>query len=112
MTDDLDDIDRDALERCVEIAKRDPIMLERIEAADDWIEGAKAAAYSCQCDSLRLRPWQEPPVVASESGIDRDPNAQALLRRMLAAGLSRYEPDPLAALRNSRGSGSLLSHRL
>jgi hypothetical protein len=95
--DDIDHVDRHALERCIAIARRDPLMVERIEAADDWMDAAQLSAYHCQTVSLHLRPWEEPPAVAHETGVDRDPNAQALLRRMLAAGLSRYEPDPLAA---------------
>lgn len=50
-------------------------------------------------DRQPVRPWQEPPCVADENDPDeRDPQAQWLLRRMLKAGLSRYEPDPRTAL--------------
>jgi hypothetical protein len=49
-------------------------------------------------DRQPVRPWQEPPCVADENDPDeRDPQAQWLLRRMLKAGLSRYEPDPRTA---------------
>ena len=51
-----------------------------------------------QSDTLKLRPWQLPPCTAKQDDPnERDKEAQAL-RKMLAAGLSRYEPDPLAAL--------------
>ena len=40
----------------------------------------------------------EPPCVVSEDGPERDQAAQKLVRRMLVVGVSRYDPDPLAAL--------------
>jgi WD40 repeat protein len=43
-----------------------------------------------------LLPHQSPPCAVIDN--DRDRDAADLLRRMLAAGLSEYEPDPLAAL--------------
>ncbi|MGB9018602.1 MAG: hypothetical protein WCC77_13250 [Pseudolabrys sp.] len=58
------------------------------------------AAYHCQHAALNLKTWQEPPCVEDEDDPDpRDPGAQKLLREMLQANISRYEPDPLAALR-------------
>ena len=58
------------------------------------------AAYRAQRKNLGLKPWQEPPCVADPDDPDeRDKAAQALLRRMLAAGISRWEHDPLRALR-------------
>jgi hypothetical protein len=45
-----------------------------------------------QGDALRLKPWQEPPCVVSEDGPERDHAAQKLVRRMLAVGVSRYDP--------------------
>jgi hypothetical protein len=51
-----------------------------------------------QGDALRLKPWQEPPCVVSEDGLERDHAAQKLVRRMPVVGVSRYDPDPLAAL--------------
>ena len=53
-----------------------------------------------QGDALRLKLWQSPPCHLSEDGKvqDCDIEGQILLRRMVAAGLSIYEPDPIAAL--------------
>jgi hypothetical protein len=102
------DIDTDALRRCLLIVMRDPrdqSNWQELLASQEWYEVARRAAYRAQCAALALRPWQEPPCVVSEDDPnERDPNAQNLLRRMLAAGLSRFEPDPLAALEqaNSR----------
>jgi hypothetical protein len=50
--------------------------------------------------SLRLPQWINPPCWVHEDDPEEDDkDEQELLRRMLAAGLSRYEPDPLAALK-------------
>jgi hypothetical protein len=66
---------------------------------DDPTDDEMREIYSAQCAALRLKPWQEPPCVVSEDDPnERDKSAQELLRRMLAAGVSRYDRDPLAAL--------------
>jgi PAS domain-containing protein len=60
---------------------------------------AAFAAYSCQCDALELKPWESPPCWADED--DRHPadrKPQALLKRMLANGISRFHPDPPAGV--------------
>lgn len=105
---DLDALDRDALERAMQIAQRDPLRAELLQAKladEEWREVAEFAAYSCQIESLSLKPWQEPPVNIDEDAdepdtAEREPDtaARKLLRRMLAAGVSRFDPDPLAAL--------------
>jgi hypothetical protein len=62
------------------------------------------AAYGAQGDALHLKSWQPPPCwVEIGDGeiapvLGRRAAAEELLRRMLAAGLSRYEPDPIGAL--------------
>jgi hypothetical protein len=67
---------------------------EQIEAklleCSSWIECAKFASYSRQCDNLRLKPWQSPPMVGNPD--DR------LLIRMRRLGISQYAPDPMAAI--------------
>jgi hypothetical protein len=97
-----EDIDHDALTRCLDVAMRDPLCRTQFadkQRANGWEEAAQAAAYHCQIEALNLKPRQEPPCVADEDDPDeRDKQAQALLRRLLAAGLSRYEPNPLKAL--------------
>jgi hypothetical protein len=103
MTDDNLKVDQDALTRCMEIAaRRDRARAEQLKSmlADrDWDEVAEFAAYVCQTHALGLKPWEQPPCVADEDGPDeRDKEAQRLLRQMLTAGVSRYDPDPLAAL--------------
>ena len=53
---DLDAADRDALERCMEIAKRDRAeqLNGKLQQGDPWIEVAEFACYSCQIDALNL----------------------------------------------------------
>ena len=73
-----DDIDQEALDRCS--AKY--LARHGAPARDPM-----TACYSEQRDTLRLKVWQEPPCVASESNSnERDRLAQRLLKRLLAAG--------------------------
>ncbi len=95
--------DREALERAVAIAQSDPMTADQMEVrredGQSWEEIAESAAYHCQRRSLKLSPFQEPPCVVDEDDPkERDKAAQRLLRKMLDAGVSRYEPDPLSAL--------------
>jgi hypothetical protein len=99
----LDQVDRDALERAMQIAQRDPSRAQELQSKlkdEPWNEVAEFAAHVCQYRALHLKPWQSPPCIVDEDDPDEDDrDAQALLRQMLAAGVSRFEPDPLAALR-------------
>jgi hypothetical protein len=103
-TGDYDRGDYDALERAIWIARReqrldfDARLLEQ-----DWTEVAEFASTVCQRAALHLKPWQSPPCDCDENDpAERDKNGQALLRRMLAAGISRYEPNPLEALKAAK----------
>jgi hypothetical protein len=88
--------------------RRDLATRQQIEAkleSEPWLDVAKLCAYGCQCAALHLEPWQPPPCwVEIDDGDDEIAPvlgrraAAELLRRMLAAGLSRYEPDPIGAL--------------
>ena len=73
---DLDDVDRDALTRAMEIcAKRDRLFAEHLESKlkdEPWREVAEFAAYSCQIESLSLRPWQSPPCHVDEDADEPD----------------------------------------
>jgi hypothetical protein len=67
-------------------------------ASEPWEEVAQFASYCVQGRLLGLQPWQNP-------DLDRpygDPRAAResaeLLKRLLDAGLSRFEPTPLQAL--------------
>jgi len=104
-TEILTEIDRDALRRALEAAAAEGAgyrkHLDGIEARDDWVSAAQSASYHLQVKNLRLRPWQCPPCDCRSNeigvGYGRSRAEVMLRRRMLAAGLSLYEPDPRAA---------------
>ena len=60
-----------------------------------WEETAQFCAYSCQVDSLGLLPWEKPPCLSD--GVGDEPH-DILYRRLKAAGISVYHPNPLEAL--------------
>src|SRR5262245_58595280 len=94
-------VDQNALQRCMQHAMRNgrKQQLENMLKDQSWHDVATFACYCVQTDNLVLKPWQEPPCWADEfEEHPRDKAAQHLLRQMLRAGLSRYEPDPMAAL--------------
>ena len=72
---------------------------------EPWEDVATFAAYSRQCHTLHLKPWQVPPCWVD---VDDSPpqgtdygghrEAQRLLRDMLDLGISQWHPDPLAAI--------------
>jgi hypothetical protein len=98
--------DRAALRECFEIASRDP---ERAELMREKLKNetresvARFASFCVQMQALKLRPWRMPPCWCDEDDPHpKDKTGHRLLRLMLAAGVSRYEPDPLTALRRKR----------
>jgi hypothetical protein len=96
--------DRDALERCMQLAMLDESQKHQLESKlkdESWHDVAVFAAYYVQGYCLRLRPWELPPCAVSDNPEEESQAQQGavkLLNKMLAAGLSRYEPDPLNAL--------------
>jgi hypothetical protein len=97
------DIDLDALRRAMVIAQRDPLragQLQEMLGRRAWAAVAEFAAYGCQRRALKLKPWQSPPCCCDNDPKDRD--AVLLLDEMLAAGVSQWEPDPMAALARQR----------
>jgi hypothetical protein len=76
---------------------------ETCKFGSSWEECGTLACVILQSRNLRLKPWDWPPceiidgfeVPATIEG--REP-AVALAQRMTAAGLSRFEPDPIAAI--------------
>jgi hypothetical protein len=80
---------------------------ERVDAElqrAPWLEVAQACACREQHRNLSLRPWQPAPCHADPNGNGPDDGvmgrraAELLLARMLEFGVSRWHPDPLAAL--------------
>jgi hypothetical protein len=103
---DLTDADMDALKRSLIMAAKQPGRRDqfrrKLKQGDSWIEVAELAAYQCQMRSLNLKPDQSPPAWGGSLGDGLDgPDSDLtdeLLNRMLDAGISQWEPDPLAAL--------------
>jgi hypothetical protein len=113
----LTDIDRQALELAIATARKhslaDRQQIDDKLTREPWFTVARFAAHGCQEKSLNLKPWQcWPPCAVEPDSVDarglehRGISASAaLLRRMLAAGVSRFHPDPLAAIETAEGSG-------
>jgi hypothetical protein len=107
--DELDSGDRQALELAMATVmdgddgrRRQIAHLLREQS---WIEVAKFAAMNCQMEALRLKPWELPPCEVFSNEMDTE--GGKLLQRMVAAGVSKYHPDPLAALRELEGNPSI-----
>lgn len=94
--------DKEALQAALEAVKADPeysahLQLQ-LDDGEPWEDVACSAAYHAQIRALRLKPWQSPPMYGDVGGPEQS-QARKLLDRMLAAGVSRYHPNPLAALK-------------
>jgi hypothetical protein len=107
MTTELRDGDRQALELAIAIGRTlRPDLIDRYLAEKTWLEAATDASRICQETRLNLRPWECWPPCEVEVDSTDEPglehrgirNAAALLRRMLALGISRWHPDPVAAI--------------
>ena len=85
-------VDRQALELAMQQARLDPLTAEQLASklkGESWQEVAEFAAFHCQIKSLNLKPWQKPPCIAEPDG--HEP-ADDLLRKLLAAGISKFHP--------------------
>ncbi len=97
MTTQLTKADMDALRRAVEIdCRHDPVrrrqVAAKLAAGEDWVSVARSCAYRCQIESMHLQPWEHTIIFADDS------ESRALRRRVIAAGLSICEPEPLELL--------------
>ena len=91
-----------ALKQCrAESAQRDRQITSMLIEPRPWQEVAEFAAYSCQMDALHLKPWQFPPCWV-EPGDRKHRKAAKLLREMQSLGVSRFHPDPLAAIEEAK----------
>jgi hypothetical protein len=91
-------LDRQALELALHQARLDPLTAAQLDGmlkSGPWQEVAEFAAFHCQIESLNLLPWQKPPCCGDQDGTEPHDD---LLRKMLAAGVSRFHPDPAKAL--------------
>jgi hypothetical protein len=90
-----------AMDQCCRLGGFDRArQLDAMLADRPWDEVAQFAAYFCQTKTLHLKPWQIPPchVADPDNPAPGEATAAKILRKMLAAGLSRWHPDPLAGL--------------
>jgi hypothetical protein len=104
----LGPVDIAALERSIAMARASsPARDQQISAMlkeRKWLEVAEFASYCCQDDALKLKPWQPPPCwMGDAKPVDDSPlagrvAAWRLRQRLIASGLSQFEPDPLGAL--------------
>jgi hypothetical protein len=89
-----------ALQQASDVPRRDGLtQIESMLRDRPRREVRKFAVYGFRCERCNYGPWQFPPCWISLD--DTDPEhapAVALLRRLIANNLSRYEPDPIAAL--------------
>ena len=115
----LSRIDREALERAIEIVrnrKNDPGRREQVDHLmkhEGWFTAADFCCYCCQSELIRPRLWQPIPadidpadietiLARGDDGLGGEYAAARVLKRMLRAGLSRYEPEPLKALAEAK----------
>jgi hypothetical protein len=108
---DFDEIDREALNRALQMsldgADRDHAQQVREELSElGWWEATTTAVYHHQCKTLGLKPWESPPCHCNDDDSkerkERDHAAFQLLKRMLAHNVSKWEPDPVAAINATR----------
>ena len=102
--------DRAALEAAMVAARaespgRSQQLDMKLVNGEPWVEVAEFAASCAQTLALHLKPSQAAPANTNDEidPVEGDfygnrPDEVALLKRMLAAGISRYEPDPMKAL--------------
>ena len=110
----MNEIDRDALERalvaCRAVSAARAKQLDSKLHDEPWEEVAQFASSCAQGRALDLMPWQSPPCRANLGALSEPfgdpraaPESAELLRRLLDAGLSRFEPDPLGAIEEAEG---------
>lgn len=99
-----------ALKLAMQTAMAEPSRCEQLEEKlkdEPWYEVADFAAGCVQCKALRLPVHQFPPCDLHEDEVyetQGDQQVQALLKKMLKAKISRWHPDPLAALAGKQKS--------
>ena len=107
--DEISAVDRDALQRSLIACRAESRARSgQIDAKlrhEPWERVAQFASYSAQIESLGLSPYQDPPVYARRCNLAKpydDPRGEResaeILKKLLALGLSRYEPHPLRAM--------------
>jgi hypothetical protein len=114
----LNQVDVEALTRAIELYRnlKEPGRAEQVAhllKTESWFSVADHCACGLQRRSLKIKMWQSPPaeidpgaietiIARGDDNLGGDYAAAKLLRRMLKAGLSRYEPDPIRALAEAK----------
>jgi hypothetical protein len=108
----ISDADRQAFELAIAAARNEDAgrrdQIDHFLRTRSFEETGGFASFHCQSRALNLPPWQYPPCLIDPADIDRliaagddlhgKSVAAQMLRRMLELGLSRFHPDPMAAL--------------
>jgi hypothetical protein len=109
----LSRVDKEACERAIEITRNSSDdrrkQIDELLAEEGWSAAADLAVYHCQRSLIAPRLWQPLPADIDPAQVDAiiakgddhlggEFQAAKLLRRLLKAGLSRYEPRPIEAL--------------
>jgi len=118
--DDFDEVDREALNRALQMVLADPdrdraaqvrSFLEDVDQDPDhgWWCAASFASYHRQFEHLQLDPWEAPPmeidpdqienIIARGDQSDRLFGAAKLAKKMIAHGVSLYDPTPIDSIR-------------
>src|SRR6516165_2927170 len=97
--------DRAALDLALQqtLAEKDQSRVDQVRSMLERrtrLEVSQFCSFHRQIAALALKPWELPPCLGDYDGAPggRDEQAWALLKRMRKAGLSRWDPDPLAAV--------------
>jgi hypothetical protein len=78
-----------------------------MEAGSLWLVGCSVfCSYHYQRKTLRMKPWETPPMDIENAEVSLllppdhrgEHQAAQLLKKMQACGVSRFHPDPMAAI--------------
>jgi hypothetical protein len=105
-------LDKAALQRALDVAleSEEPGRANQIREMlkeNGWLYAARFSSYHLQMNQLQLRPWDRPPCRLEAPD---DSPAGRLLRKMLACGMSKHDPEPMRALK-AEGTGQLSPKR-
>ena len=101
--DRLTDADEAAIALAIEMERAvNPKEIASMLCDRTWKEVGTFAVGRCQDRNLNLKSWECPPyqtrLVDPSDDWGYRPGEVALLKRMLRAGVSRFHPDPMAAI--------------
>jgi hypothetical protein len=104
----LSAVDAEALERALALTRAEnkprAMQIDDMLATRDWLRVATFASYSQQDRVLACKPWETVPMQVEVDERVEPPDlgqrrrAIKLLRKLLALGLSKYEPDIINAI--------------